>query len=76
MFKTHPIRLKHAVTALIGIVLLAGCLSSDDSGGDSTAQNSTPVTVTPAERPEDVECLGSSVRKQAFFGDLHIHTYP
>eukprot|EP01030_Chromulinospumella_sphaerica_P005950 gene5950-5819_t len=28
----------------------------------------------PAERPDDVECLGSSVRKQAFFGDLHIHT--
>lgn len=74
MFKTHPSRLKHAVAALICSALLAGCLSSDDSGGESTAQSPTPIPVTPAERPNDVECLGSSVRKQAFFGDLHIHT--
>lgn len=53
------------------IALLSGCLGSNST---EVANNSGGTVVTPAERPDDVECTGSSVRKQAFFGDLHIHT--
>jgi len=58
------------IPALLALSLSA-CLNSSDT---NVAQTDTPTTVSPAERPEDVECVGSSVRKQAFFGDLHIHT--
>jgi len=58
------------IPALLALNLSA-CLNSSDT---NVAQTDTPTTVSPAERPEDVECVGSSVRKQAFFGDLHIHT--
>lgn len=73
MFEIHLQRLKHAISALLCSALLAGCMGSDEAGtaNQSTASGSV---ITPAERPEDVECVGSSVRKQAFFGDLHIHT--
>lgn len=53
------------------ILTLSACMGDNSN---TVAQSGTPATVTPAERPDDVECLGSSIRKQAFFGDLHIHT--
>ena len=66
--KLMPARL---LISTIFVLSLSACLNSSDT---TVAQTNTPTTVSPAERPDDVECLGSSVRKQAFFGDLHIHT--
>ncbi|BET26274.1 uncharacterized protein DUF3604 [Limnobacter thiooxidans] len=71
MFDSYKPWVNKVLPALLVTGLLTGCLSSEP---DSSAQNNTPAPVTPAERPKDAECVGSSVRKQAFFGDLHIHT--
>ncbi|MCQ8896173.1 DUF3604 domain-containing protein [Limnobacter humi] len=55
-----------------GLVLLAGCMGSGDEPVSTAGSGSV---VTPAEAPKDVECAKTtSNRKQAFFGDLHIHT--
>lgn len=71
MFDSHAHWVNRVLPALLATGLLAGCLNSEP---DNAAQSNVSTPVTPAERPEDAECVGSSVRKQAFFGDLHIHT--
>lgn len=53
------------------LLALSACMGNDDTQ-PIAASGGTPVV--PAETPNDVECTGSSVKKQAFFGDLHIHT--
>lgn len=71
MFNATVFLYKPLLLLMLGVALLAGCM---DSGNQPTPQSNVATPVTPAERPDDVECVGSSVRKQAFFGDLHIHT--
>lgn len=53
------------------LLALSGCMGNDDAQ-PLASSGGTPVA--PAETPSDVECTGSSIKKQAFFGDLHIHT--
>ncbi|HEX4879905.1 MAG TPA: DUF3604 domain-containing protein [Limnobacter sp.] len=69
MFKT-PSRRNLAV--LMFPLMLAACLGNDN---DQSA-NTRPTGVNPNENPgTPLTCNGStSNRKQAYFGDLHIHT--
>lgn len=59
-----------SLSAALLALSLTGCLGSSDS----PTQTSGGSTLQPAEVPTDKECTNTTVRKQAYFGDLHIHT--
>jgi hypothetical protein len=71
MFKPHPQALVRIGMAALISTCLAACFGSSDT---SAPANPGPTVVAPNERPADLECLNSGVQKQAFFGDLHVHT--